>query len=112
MSRYRLGRRFLGELSAVALTFCLAISIPLHGQVAGTGTIQGVVTDPSGAFLPGATVTLTEESTKVVHTAKTDSAGAYGKPLFSRSIALSVHPPTKKSIGSGCSRRLRAKRLA
>src|SRR6185312_994201 len=73
-------RRFAGALYALALTLSLTISISLHAQVAGTGTIQGIVTDPTGAFLPGATVTLTEESTHVVRTAKTDSAGAYVFP--------------------------------
>ena len=81
MFRLRLAhRRFAAALFAIALTFCLAASMPLHAQVAGTGTIQGVVTDPSGAFVAGATVTLTEESTHVVHTAKTDAAGAYVFP--------------------------------
>ena len=73
-------RRFAGALYALALTLSLTISISLHAQVAGTGTIQGIVTDPTGAFVPGATVTLTEESTHVVRTAKTDSAGAYVFP--------------------------------
>ncbi|HEX5283518.1 MAG TPA: carboxypeptidase-like regulatory domain-containing protein [Bryocella sp.] len=71
-------------LSAVLQLFALVLfvlAVPsLNAQVAGTGTIQGVVTDPSGAVVPGATVTLTEESTRVVHTAKTDSAGAYVFP--------------------------------
>ena len=81
MSRRRFApRRFAGALFALALTFWLTISISLHAQVAGTGTIQGIVTDPTGAFVPGATVTLTEESTHVVRTAKTDSAGAYVFP--------------------------------
>jgi hypothetical protein len=81
MSRLRFASRlFAGSLYTLALTFCLTISIPLHAQVAGTGTIQGIVTDPSGAFVPGATVTLTEESTHVVRTAKTDNAGAYVFP--------------------------------
>ena len=81
MSRLRfVPRQFAGILYALALAFGLTLSVALHAQVAGTGTIQGIVTDPTGAFVPGATVTLTEESTHVVRTAKTDSAGAYVFP--------------------------------
>ncbi len=46
-------------------------------QVAGAGTIQGIATDPTGAVVPGAKITLTEESTRVVRTVQSDSAGVY-----------------------------------
>lgn len=41
------------------------------------GRISGVVTDPSGAIIPNALVTLRSEATGVVLTKKTDNAGAY-----------------------------------
>ncbi len=71
---------FSTVLQVLALTLVVLAVPSLSAQVAGTGTIQGIVTDPSGAVVPGATVTLTEESTRVVHTAKADSAGAYVFP--------------------------------
>lgn len=87
-------RGLAGALYFLALTFLLTIPISMNAQVAGTGTIQGIVTDPSGAFVPGATVTLTEESTHVVHTAKTDSAGAYAFPnIVVGTYTLSVADP-------------------
>jgi hypothetical protein len=74
----------LGRLGRLSLVFA-AILIALTGasasaQIAGTGTIQGSVTDPSGAFIPSATVTLTEEATKVTRVAHTDRDGAYVFP--------------------------------
>lgn len=42
-----------------------------------TGAITGVVTDTSGAIVPGATVTLTNTDTGFVNTTKSDAAGIY-----------------------------------
>ncbi len=42
-----------------------------------SGSISGTVTDPAGAVIPGATVTLTNTGTGVGKTATTDSSGFY-----------------------------------
>ena len=52
----------------------------MSAQVAGTGTIQGTISDSTGALVPNATVTLVEAATKVTRTAKSDSSGAYNFP--------------------------------
>jgi hypothetical protein len=52
----------------------------LVGVALGQGTasrVTGVVTDPSGAVVPGATVTLTNEGTKLSFNTETTSAGTY-----------------------------------
>jgi len=41
------------------------------------GAIQGTITDPTGAVVPGATVTITDTDTASVKTITTDSAGFY-----------------------------------
>lgn len=41
------------------------------------GRINGQVTDPSGAIIPEAAVTLRSEATGIVHSTKTDSGGGY-----------------------------------
>jgi hypothetical protein len=46
----------------LALTILSFAARPLHAQV-DTGAILGTVTDPSGAIISGATVTLTNEGT-------------------------------------------------
>ena len=61
---------------AGALLLSMALSIPLLGQVAG-GAIQGFVSDPSGAAVTGAQVTVTEIATGVSRTVSTNSAGLY-----------------------------------
>lgn len=79
-------RRFSLILSVRAVRFSLlacalmisAIAISGYGQVSlSTGGIQGTVTDPSGAVVPGARVVLTEPSTGRTQTTQTGSSGLY-----------------------------------
>ncbi|MFZ0859917.1 MAG: carboxypeptidase-like regulatory domain-containing protein, partial [Candidatus Sulfotelmatobacter sp.] len=46
-------------------------------QSTSTGTVAGSVTDPSGALVAGATVTLTDTSTKTSRSVATNDAGRY-----------------------------------
>jgi len=62
------------------VTLCFVVPALAMGQMAGTGTVGGLVTDPSGAAVVGATVTLTDPSTGAVRTVQTNDAGRY---LFS-----------------------------
>src|ERR1700722_14755210 len=54
----------------------------LTAWAAITGSISGVVTDPSGAVVPGVTVVATAVSTNVQSTAVTDSKGFYNFPTL------------------------------
>ena len=64
----------LHSLAAICLVyFTLATA---HAQVY-SGSITGVVTDPSGAVVPNATVTLTDEQKGFSYPAKTDNDGRY-----------------------------------
>lgn len=77
---FTMRRRSLSVLASVAaiLAFCLAFSAgSLHAQ--GYGTISGLVTDPSGAVIPSATITATQTVSGV--TMKTVSA-ADGRYVF------------------------------
>src|SRR6184192_3529850 len=69
---------------ALALTCCLCLcSIPTFGQSASTGTVTGIVTDASGAVVPGATITLTDVSTKNQRTTTSNDTGRYIIPNVS-----------------------------
>jgi hypothetical protein len=66
-----------------AIFFCFAILLitaTAKAQTAGSGSIQGAVTDSSGALISNAAVTLTEASTHVTLKTKTSSGGAYAFP--------------------------------
>jgi hypothetical protein len=58
----------------------LLLATKVDAQIAGTGNIQGTVTDTSGAVVAFANVTLIEVATDVKHETKTDNAGIYVFP--------------------------------
>src|SRR5205085_396069 len=61
----------------VCLCMLSAFSVAISAQTASSGLVTGQVTDPSGAAVPGATVTLVAAKTSVLLTATTDSDGRY-----------------------------------
>src|SRR5262245_54234372 len=65
--------------SRLTLLLCLAIflSLPLLARQTPAGRIEGRITDPKGAGVPGATVTVTSTATKQVSTALADEQGRY-----------------------------------
>jgi hypothetical protein len=64
-------------LLALAIIVLLS-AVPLPAQTTiSTGSIQGTVTDPSGAVIGGAKVSITNRATGAVGVGKTNSAGAY-----------------------------------
>ena len=63
----------------VCVLLCMLAAIALYGQTTN-GTIQGQVTDPSGAVLNGATVTVKNMDTGVAVSAHTTDAGVYSVP--------------------------------
>jgi hypothetical protein len=67
-------RRCLIVFSCVV---ALLLATKVSAQIAGSGTIQGTITDASGALVANANVSLIETSTSVKRETKTDSAGIY-----------------------------------
>ena len=63
----------------LAVLLCLSLS-PVSAQIAGTGSIQGRVVDPTGAVLPDAHVTIIENATQIKHTVQSDGSGLYNFP--------------------------------
>src|SRR6266403_1776656 len=67
-------KRFSGWLSVMSL---LLASINAFGQSATTGSIEGTVTDPNGAAVKGATITVTSPNLITSQTATTDDNGHF-----------------------------------
>src|SRR5512136_505982 len=63
-------------LSLVSLAF---ITLPLAAQIRIAGAVSGTITDPTGAVVPNATVTLKDEGTGIE---KQTTANGQGEFLF------------------------------
>ena len=77
----RVRRQIFSSLFACFL-ICLAVlwlssSPSAWAQSTSTGTVVGAVTDPSGAVVGGATVTITDVSTNVARSTTTNASGRY-----------------------------------
>ena len=55
---------------------CLLAAASAHAQVQ-TGSITGIVTDSSGAIVPGAQITVTQQETNVRVTLPSNDSGFY-----------------------------------
>ena len=60
----------------LTVIFCASTAISSQAQQA-TATLTGVVTDPNGAVIPGATVTATNTATNFSRTTSTNNEGVY-----------------------------------
>ena len=89
-----------GAILALQLsTFLLIAASSLHGQI--NATISGTITDPSGAVVANATVTVTNEFTGEARKVESNKQGffsmAFGKIYYSdrpdkKEIAVETHP--------------------
>jgi outer membrane receptor protein involved in Fe transport len=62
------------------LAFLALLVAPLFAQAQGLGSIVGRITDPAGAAIAGAQVTVTQEGTGFARSADTDTDGLYVIP--------------------------------
>jgi hypothetical protein len=70
--------RFL--LSVFFLTAAFFLTADGHCQTAGTGSIQGTVSDATGAVIQNAAVILTDTATQIQHSVKSGADGLYSFP--------------------------------
>jgi Carboxypeptidase regulatory-like domain len=64
-------------MRALLLALWVILGNHADAQLAGSATITGSVTDPSGAVIPGANVTIRNTDTKVEHKVHSTDAGVY-----------------------------------
>ena len=81
MSRFR-----QGALIAICFAGLTSFIGPIFAQIAGTGAIAGVVTDPSGAVVTDAGVTVNNISTGEQHRTVSGAEGFYRVPLLAPGI--------------------------
>ena len=68
-----------------SILFCLFVFLisaisPLLRAQSNAGSINGIITDPSGAVVPGATVSIENPVSQYARSTTTDSAGHYSFP--------------------------------
>ncbi len=79
------------------VTFLLLIASPILAQTE-TARLQGTVTDPQGAAVAGATITVTDETTNRAVTAQSDDEGLYAIPALPPSrYRIEVSAPNFKT---------------
>src|SRR5271170_5297547 len=59
------------------VVICVGSALPMWAQSTSTGTIAGAVTDPTGAVVAGAKITLTDTSTNISRNTTSNAAGRY-----------------------------------
>jgi len=77
-----MARNMFMRLLPLALAFVLTLAGGAAAQSGGTGNITGVVSDPNGAVVKGATVTLTNKGTNESQTITTSDDGIYSFVLL------------------------------
>jgi len=86
MERFALGRslkglRLLGWFGALIFAAAACISTA-HGQAAYLGTVNGTVTDQTGAAIVDAQIQIIDENTHFVSPATTNGSGLYSVPYL------------------------------
>jgi hypothetical protein len=83
---------------ALAITLLLSSTFLLAQTSVGNGSIQGTVTDPSGAVVSGAKVTITEKSQGVSTHVTSDTRGTYSSgALIPGSYSVKIEAPGFKT---------------
>ena len=78
-------RNGLQKYLLVLLTVGLC-ALPAFGQSSSTGSLSGTVTDPKGAVVAGATVTVKNAATNQEFSTQTNNNGAYSIPTLSSGV--------------------------
>ena len=82
----------------IAAVFMLAIANFSASAQSGAGSIQGTVTDSTGAVIPGASIHVVNQGTGIAADTKSNSVGYYQVPdLFTGNYEVTITAPGMKS---------------
>ena len=97
-SRIRSGRRRPSPVLLLAAALA-AVLLPARAPAqSGAGSIQGTVTDPTGAVIPGASVHVVNQATNVAANTTSNGVGFYQVPgLFTGTYGVTVTAPGMKT---------------
>jgi Carboxypeptidase regulatory-like domain/TonB dependent receptor len=85
--------------AGLALLTLILFSASSLAQTSGTGSIEGTVTDPVGAAIPGASITATNTATKVSTVGVTNEAGSFVIPLLQPGLySVNVTAPAFQTL--------------
>lgn len=97
-SRGRVSQIIWKGITFWSIVLCLALCFPVAHAQSGAGTIQGTVTDPSGAVIPGALVHVVNHATGVASNTKSNHVGFYQVPdLFTGTYTIKFTAPGMKT---------------
>ena len=89
------------------LFLVIAIALGFPGMLlaqSGTGTLDGVVTDPSGAVVPGVDITITNIGTGATQVVVTTESGVYRAPFLppgTYRVSAALPQPRQQRPSSG-----------
>ena len=94
------GKRNVSLLVVIA-ALAIAISYSMASAQSGAGSIQGTVTDATGAVIPGATVNVVQQGTNATFNTTSNEVGFYQVPsLFTGNYVVTISAPGMKSYKS------------
>lgn len=91
-------RRWIVLIPTIAVAIGLAIGTQAALAQSGAGSIQGTVTDSTGAVIPAATIHVINQATNVATDTTTNNVGFYQVPaLFTGTYTVTVTAPNMKT---------------
>ena len=69
-------------MKIVGLLFVLSLTVPVRAQLGNEGSIEGIVTDSSGAVIPGVTLRVANLSTSDTFNTSTNELGLFRFPVL------------------------------
>ena len=91
-------RNWVGQIIQVSLAFIVVMSCSIALAQSGAGSIQGTITDSTGAIIQGASIHVVNQDTAVAADTKSNKAGFYQVPgLFTGTYVVTTTAPGMKT---------------